>query len=64
MISQAKTRKYVKARYPEYRRNNAAEGWAHPDGCRFISDREARAEAEAEIEAALSGIAKMPEWAK
>ena len=64
MISQAKIKKYIKARYPGFRRNNAAEGWMHPDGWRFISDRDARAEAEAELEAAGSGIAHTPEWAK
>jgi hypothetical protein len=64
MISNAKVRKFVEARYPAYRRDNKVGGWAQPGAGRFISDEDARREAEAEIDAVLDGGALMPKWAQ
>jgi hypothetical protein len=64
MLSNAKVRQFVKARYPDYLRDNKAGGWTRPGAGRFLSDADARREAEAEIEAAQDGIALMPQWAK
>lgn len=64
MITKTKLRAFIASRYPNLVRDNRAGGWGDPDGSgKFLSEEAARMEAEAELDAARDGIAKMPEWA-
>lgn len=59
-ISRKDIRRYVEARYPGSQRNTRVGGWHLAREIRFIFDSDAKAEAEVEL--ARDGIAKMPEW--
>lgn len=61
-LTKKEVRAYVVARYPTYKRDNPAGGWRLQGKGRFLSDADARLEAEAEKWGWEEGISKRPEW--
>lgn len=62
-ITEKQKQAFMKARYPKMRYFRNSDSWTSGDG-QGMTDTEVKAEAQAEIELAHLGIAKMPVWAQ